>query len=45
MDFDGVVSKEGVGAGIWVRSPQGDPKILSYKLCFDCTIMWLSMKL
>ena len=37
MDFDGVVSKEGAGAGIWVRFPKNDPKILSYKLYFDCT--------
>ena len=37
MDFDGEVSKEGAGARIWVRSPKSDPKILSYKLYFDCT--------
>jgi ribonuclease HI len=37
IDFDGEVSKEGDGAGICVRSLEGDPKLLSYKLCFDYT--------
>ena len=37
MSFDGVVSKEGSGAGVWIRPPTGDPKLLSYKLYFDCT--------
>ena len=37
MDFDGVVRKEGAGAGIWIRPPQGEPKLFSYKLYFDCT--------
>ena len=32
MSFDGVVSKEGVGAGVWIRPPSGEPKLLSYKL-------------
>ena len=26
-----------VGAGIWIRSPIGEPKLLSYKLEFKCT--------
>ena len=36
MSFDGEVSKEGVGAGVWIRPPNGEPKLLSYKLYFDC---------
>ena len=37
MSFDGEMSKEGVGAGVWIRPPSGDPKLLSYKLHFDYT--------
>ena len=37
MSFDGAVSKEGVGAGVWIRPPTGEPKLFSYKLYFDCT--------
>ena len=37
MDFDGAVSKEAAGVGNWVRSPENDPKLLSYKLYFNCT--------
>jgi hypothetical protein len=37
MDFDGVVSKEGVGAGVWIVPPNGTSKIWSFKLAFDCT--------
>ena len=37
MDFDGVVSKEGAGEGIWIRPPKGEAKLFSYKLYFDCT--------
>jgi ribonuclease HI len=37
MNFDGVVSKEGAAAGSWIRPPSGEPKMLSYKLYFDCT--------
>ena len=37
MDFDGAVRKEGVGAGISIRSPIGEPKLFSYKLHFNCT--------
>ena len=36
MDFDGKVRREGVGVGIWVRPPEGDPKLISYKMYFDC---------
>ena len=35
MSFDGVVGKEGAGAGVWIRPPSGEPKLLSYKLYFD----------
>lgn len=37
MDFDGAVSKEGVGVGIWIRPLEGEPKLFSYMLYFDCT--------
>ena len=37
MDFDGAVSKEGSGEGVWIRPPVGEPKLLSYKLYFDFT--------
>ena len=37
MDFDGVVSKEGAGEGIWIRPLEGEPKLSSYKLYIDCT--------
>ena len=37
MDFDGVVSKEGTGEGIRIRPLEGEPKMFSYKLYFDCT--------
>ena len=28
---------EGSGVGVWIRPPSGEPKLLSYKLYFDCT--------
>ena len=37
MDFDGAVSKEGVGAGVLIKPPMGEPNIFSYKLHFKCT--------
>ena len=37
MSFDGAVRREGAGAGVWIRPPNGEPKILSYKLYLDCT--------
>ena len=37
MSFDGEASKKGIGAGIVIRSPTGEPKFLSYKLEFKCT--------
>jgi ribonuclease HI len=37
ISFDGAGSKEGAGAGIWIRPPVGEPKFLSYKLHFKCT--------
>ena len=36
ISFDGATSREGAGAGIWIR-PMGDPKLHSYKLNFECT--------
>ena len=37
MSLDGATSKKGAGAGIWIRPPMGEPKLLSYKLNFKCT--------
>jgi ribonuclease HI len=37
MDFDGVVRKEGARAGIWIRPLEGETKMFSYKLYFNCT--------
>ena len=37
MSFDEAASKKGLGAGIWIRPPIGEPKLLSYKLKFKCT--------
>jgi hypothetical protein len=37
MIFDGVVSREGVGVGVWINFPKGNTKLCSYKLSFDCT--------
>lgn len=38
MKFDGVVNKEGAGAGVWIMSLEVDKsKLYSYKLSFECT--------
>ena len=44
MDFDGVVGNDGIGIGIWVRSPFSIPnkvpnsvRVCSYKLAFECS--------
>ena len=37
MYFDGSISKEGDGAGIWKISPNIYFKVYSYKLTFECT--------
>ena len=37
MDLDGEVNKEGAGVGIWIRPSEGEPKLFSYKIYFDCT--------
>ena len=37
LNFDGEVSKEGVGEGICINGPNNDCQICSYKLYFDCT--------
>ena len=37
MHFDGAVSKEGVGAGVFVVAPGFEYKKFSFKLHFECT--------
>ena len=44
MEFDGFVGKDGVGIGLWIRSPfqqkikvPNNVGLCSYKLAFDCT--------
>ena len=37
MYFDGSISKEGAGAGIWIFSPEIYFKGYSFKLKFECT--------
>lgn len=38
MDFDGVASKEGARASVWIMSPKVDKsRLCSYKLAFDYT--------
>ena len=37
MNFDGAASKEGVGVGVLIKPPMGEPKLFSYKLHFKCT--------
>jgi hypothetical protein len=37
MSFDGAVSKEGAGVGVWISPPKVGTKLCSYKLSFDCT--------
>ena len=37
MNFDGYACREGAGAGIWIYHPNGDTKLCSYKLVFECT--------
>ena len=36
MSFDGAISKEGVGASVWISPPKVGTKLFSYKLTFDC---------
>ena len=36
MYFDGFISKEGDGAGIWIISPNRGFKVYYYKLAFEC---------
>jgi hypothetical protein len=35
MSFDGTVSREGVGADVWVSPPKAGTKLFSYKLAFE----------
>jgi ribonuclease HI len=37
MNFDGVASKEGVGASVWIIPPRTGSKLCSYKFSFECT--------
>jgi ribonuclease HI len=37
MIFDGAVSKEGEGVGVWISPPKVSTKLCSYKLVFECT--------
>lgn len=38
MDFDGAISKEESGAGVWIRSQEvSKSKTYYYKLAFECT--------
>jgi ribonuclease HI len=37
MNFDGAAYREGDGAGVWINHPDGDAKLCSYKLVFECT--------
>ena len=37
MYFDGSISKNGDGAGVYIISPIRDFKALYYKLTFECT--------
>ena len=37
MSFDGAVSREGAGAGVWVISPKGNSTFHALKLQFECT--------
>jgi hypothetical protein len=40
MNFDGVVSKDGVGVDVWITPPpEVGTKMCSYKLTFECTNM------
>ena len=36
MYFDGSISKEAVGAGVWIIYPHIDFKVYSFKLTFEC---------
>ena len=37
MFFDVSLSKEGIGAGVWIISPNREFKAFSFKLTFECT--------
>ena len=37
MNFDGAVCKEGVGAGVWMKLPDGEALSYSYKFTYECT--------
>jgi ribonuclease HI len=37
MSFDGAVSKEGAGDGVWINPTRLATNLCSYNLAFDCT--------
>ena len=37
MYFDGLITKQGVGASVCIISPYIDFKVYSFKLTFECT--------
>ena len=37
MYFDGSITKEGVGAGVWIISRDREFTVYSFKLTFECT--------
>jgi hypothetical protein len=44
MDFDGVVSKEGAGAGVWIIPPKVLQNFVPLSWYLTVQIMWLSMR-
>jgi ribonuclease HI len=37
MNYDGATCREGAIFGVWINHPEGDTKLCSYKLIFECT--------
>jgi ribonuclease HI len=37
MSFDGAVSREGAGAGVWIIPPKSGTQLCSCNISFDCT--------
>jgi hypothetical protein len=44
MSFDGSISKEGFGVGVWINPPKVGTKLYSYKLALIVQITWPSMR-
>ena len=36
MHFDGAINKDGVGAGVWIISPNREFMVYTFKLTFEC---------